>query len=600
MNKVCLFTAITVLMLCITSLVALPVNETTARTVANNQLSRIKACKNIHIVNCQQLQQNDITLGYVFKLEPIGYIVVSADDRISPILAYSTQAEFSDKVNNANILSEILTADLSYRMQYAEIMPETIANRYRNEWDIILQNRTRPRLQQWPPEGSSPTNGWIRTTWNQTAPYNALCPMDNVTNHRSVAGCPAVAMGQIVNYYETINGIVFSDADAYHHNYGGNNYWIDNDSTAFGFPSFSALNGYLETAMHHYRYQEDITNTDKAAVIFGCAIAATQIFGSAGSGTFSVNQAMDAYQRFNFTGMELLTAADTNVNNRIAQNMMEARPVHYAIVTPANDAGHNVVVDGYNTDEFFHVNFGWGGQYNGWYLLPSEMPYNLTVLEGAIVDIQPYRFAEAIPESIDIMTPDDLSVPHEITLWNVNMLGDITVEAYIFDESFAGATWTVTGLDLPVTFSVAESITFTLQAWNLQMLRDTLETNFRIIHNNGVVNVPIRLNRDLVYNTDYTLPINAGIVLRQNYPNPFNSATTLDFALIKNSEVTLSVYNLKGERVRNLTKGNYQKGNHSITWDGKDANGKHCPSGMYLFKLKSGVSESVKRIVLIK
>jgi len=258
------------------------------------------------------------------------------------------------------------------------------------------------------------------------------------------------------------------------------------------------------------------------------------------------------------------------------------------------------VVDGYNTDEFFHVNFGWGGQYNGWYLLPSEMPYNLTVLEGAIVDIQPYRFAEAIPESIDIMTPDDLSVPHEITLWNVNMLGDITVEAYIFDESFAGATWTVTGLDLPVTFSVAESITFTLQAWNLQMLRDTLETNFRIIHNNGVVNVPIRLNRDLVYNTDYTLPINAGIVLRQNYPNPFNSATTLDFALIKNSEVTLSVYNLKGERVRNLTKGNYQKGNHSITWDGKDANGKHCPSGMYLFKLKSGVSESVKRIVLIK
>jgi len=51
--------------------------------------------------------------------------------------------------------------------------------------------------------------------------------------------------------------------------------------------------------------------------------------------------------------------------------------------------GHNVVIDGYNTDEYFHLNFGWGGTYNGWYLLPDEIPYGLTVIEGAIVDIFP-------------------------------------------------------------------------------------------------------------------------------------------------------------------------------------------------------------------
>ncbi|MEI7982947.1 MAG: T9SS type A sorting domain-containing protein, partial [Bacteroidota bacterium] len=50
---------------------------------------------------------------------------------------------------------------------------------------------------------------------------------------------------------------------------------------------------------------------------------------------------------------------------------------------------HNVVVDGYNTDNYFHLNFGWGGSYNEWYLLPDEMPYGLTVIEGAIVDIIP-------------------------------------------------------------------------------------------------------------------------------------------------------------------------------------------------------------------
>ena len=62
---------------------------------------------------------------------------------------------------------------------------------------------------------------------------------------------------------------------------------------------------------------------------------------------------------------------------------------HLAVVNPQGTAGHNVVVDGYNTDDYFHLNFGWGGQSNGWYLLPDEIPYDLTVVEGVIVDIEP-------------------------------------------------------------------------------------------------------------------------------------------------------------------------------------------------------------------
>ena len=55
-----------------------------------------------------------------------------------------------------------------------------------------------------------------------------------------------------------------------------------------------------------------------------------------------------------------------------------------------NDAwtvGHNLVIDGYNSDDYFHINFGWGGSYNGWYRLLSGLPYSLTVIEGVIVDI---------------------------------------------------------------------------------------------------------------------------------------------------------------------------------------------------------------------
>lgn len=54
---------------------------------------------------------------------------------------------------------------------------------------------------------------------------------------------------------------------------------------------------------------------------------------------------------------------------------------------PGWQYGHNLVVDGYNTDNYYHLNFGWGGSYDGWYLIPDEIPYGLTVIEGIIVDI---------------------------------------------------------------------------------------------------------------------------------------------------------------------------------------------------------------------
>lgn len=139
--------------------------------------------------------------------------------------------------------------------------------------------------------------------------------------------------------------------------------------------------------MSHYQLHIPPTNQDVAALIFSCGIAAQQVYGAAGSGTFGVNQAYTAYLRFNCTTCTLLHATDPDVYNQLSKNMIEALPAHLAIVNEDWTMGHNVVVDGYNTDNFFHINFGWSGTYNGWYLLPDDLPYGLTVLEGVIVDI---------------------------------------------------------------------------------------------------------------------------------------------------------------------------------------------------------------------
>ena len=105
--------------------------------------------------------------------------------------------------------------------------------------------------------------------------------------------------------------------------------------------------------------------------------------------TRRVAQADQAYQRFAVHGAELLYDTEPDLYLWLANNMKQALPAHLAVVTPDWTAGHNVVVDGYNTDAYFHLNFGWGGSYNGWYLLPDEIPYSLTVVEGVIVDINP-------------------------------------------------------------------------------------------------------------------------------------------------------------------------------------------------------------------
>jgi len=327
-------------------------------------------------------------LFYVFDLTPQGYLVVSASYYLPPVIAYSFTSNFQNGINE-NPLYDLLFADITLRLENVQKLPEKIIQERRLHWDSYVEENPvfSGNFEQWPPDGTTSTGGWLETSWTQQEPYNNLCPLDKANSGRSVAGCPSVAMAMILDYYKTTNNIMFNDSDDYHHIYGGNNYWIDNDYASFDFPSFPTLNGYLATLNSHYQNQIPTTNTDVAALTFACGVAAKQVYGSDGSGTFSVNQAFAAYRRFNCTTCTLLRDNDSNVYGRLAKNMIDALPAHLAVVDESWTSGHNLVVDGYNTDDFYHLNFGWGGNYNSWYLLPNEIPYGLTVLEGVIIDI---------------------------------------------------------------------------------------------------------------------------------------------------------------------------------------------------------------------
>lgn len=90
------------------------------------------------------------------------------------------------------------------------------------------------------------------------------------------------------------------------------------------------------------------------------------------------------------------------------------------------------------------------------------------------------------------------------------------------------------------------------------------------------------------------------VKLYSNYPNPFNPTTNIKFAIDQASNVTLDIYNQKGQKVNTLVNGMREKGNHNVVWNGKDANGNQVSSGIYYYQLRSNNQTVTKKMVLMK
>lgn len=203
-------------------------------------------------------------------------------------------------------------------------------------------------------------------------------------------------MGQILNYLRTTQDTRFDDGDDYNTgNYFGRQFQIDDDWDTYDFPSFPQLNAMLDSVDARFQRGEGLPDTLKAAVVFACGVACKQVYSASdsyGSGTFSVNQAFEAYQRFGFENCQLLWELDSTARAILISNIQAGYPVHLAIENPAGTSGHNVVVDGYReSDGKFHLNFGWGGYKDNWYNLPDPggFSYGWTKIEGIIVNIIP-------------------------------------------------------------------------------------------------------------------------------------------------------------------------------------------------------------------
>jgi hypothetical protein len=88
--------------------------------------------------------------------------------------------------------------------------------------------------------------------------------------------------------------------------------------------------------------------------------------------------------------------------------------------------------------------------------------------------------------------------------------------------------------------------------------------------------------------------------LYPNYPNPFNPLTTLRYSLPVDMEVEISIFNVQGEKIKELTRGYQTKGTKKIIWDGRNSQGKEVSSGIYFCKLRSGYNHETIKMVMLK
>jgi hypothetical protein len=89
------------------------------------------------------------------------------------------------------------------------------------------------------------------------------------------------------------------------------------------------------------------------------------------------------------------------------------------------------------------------------------------------------------------------------------------------------------------------------------------------------------------------------ISLSQNFPNPFNPTTDISYSLPQAQSVSLTIFNVLGQNVRNLVSGTQEAGYHKVTWDGRNNEGQQTPSGTYFYRLEAGdFSQSMKMVML--
>lgn len=200
------------------------------------------------------------------------------------------------------------------------------------------------------------------TKWNQDAPFNAKCP--TISGRATMTGCVATACAQVMKYFK------------YPESGSGTITYTDN-----GTKRTLALSGTkFDWANMLDDYSGTYNTTQRNAVAFlmqACGYAANMNYGTSSSGAQSFEMLLGAKKYFNYNSKAFQAQRDNYTesewNDLMYDNLKTVGPIYYSGYNALYE-GHAFVVDGYSADDYFHLNWGWGGAYDGYFKLSALAP----------------------------------------------------------------------------------------------------------------------------------------------------------------------------------------------------------------------------------
>lgn len=332
----------------------------------------------IKTLNKQTLDSGSMPF-YAVEIEPEGFMIMSSDKRLPPVIAYSDTGPLNldDLPENAfrallkstmdgslrkllKVSTASVTQDLLQPLSEAQNVAEweQLATAEADDSSVTLFSVT-----------TVVTNGpFLTTAWNQNNHYNELCPEDpdasDYYDGRAPAGCVAVVGAQIMNYYKWP-----------YRGSGGNSY-TDSEGSIGGSHDVDFSDPYDWANMQDSYYAWGTEPAGAVAAVselmYEVGVAIETDYEHSGSAAYVEDLGARMPQSFLYDRTQYLSVSAGNsssIADQIRGDMQADRPAVLSI------SGHAIVADGYYDDgnsEFFHINYGWGSSANtGWFLVDA-------------------------------------------------------------------------------------------------------------------------------------------------------------------------------------------------------------------------------------
>ncbi|MBP5672990.1 MAG: C10 family peptidase [Victivallales bacterium] len=390
-------------------------------------------------------------------LMPTGYLVMSADDTLPPVVAFDTKSALV--TTSEHPLPSMLKRQGEIFLSELE-KPQTRGNGLAEEnkarWNRLL-NHTRA-------ESTTPSTiirqPMLTMEWNQGAPYNYFCPSGSTYMQRALTGCVATAAAQMMKYHEwpvagkwtkshtdgkgDVQGTVRADFTIpYDWEAMVDNYTERNESN-YGYSEFAVARLFMELGVlvdADYGMDETSARSSKLHTLMA------QCLGYSDSAVYG---------------------SESGFYSRIRTEMVEGRPA-FVTYTQENN-GHMFIVDGLGTMgglDYYHFNYGWGGHMSGWYLLTDG--YKASVIDSATTNIQPQPVPVFKPMSCEQASSFTLSwdFPKHLTAEAFRLTKTTGTRAStVISSSIAGTarSYTLSGQSGTATYTLEAKVNGSWQA----------------------------------------------------------------------------------------------------------------------------------------